>query len=191
MGRELPNRFWTDHGGIRLEMENNVWLIGFMASGKSTIGRRLASELECSFVDLDVRIEQQAGRTIPELFSVGEEHFRLIEAEALRRTAEGEGQVIATGGGIVNLRENRDVLRHCAKNGDAVIWLRVDGSEVLCRALGSVRRPLLETDEPEVTVKRLLAIRDPLYREVSSYVIDTTGRTIADICDELLTQLRK
>lgn len=170
---------------------DNLWLIGFMTSGKSTVGQRLARVLERSFVDLDERIEAQAGLTIPELFAIGEGHFRHVEAEVLRRTAEDTGQVVATGGGIVTLPGNRAVLRRCAQEGDVVVWLQVAAPEVLCRASGSVRRPLLETDQPAVHVERLLAAREALYREVSNVEIDTTGRSVSDVCDEVLTELRK
>lgn len=147
-GRPLPRR---------------VVLVGFMAAGKSTTGRALARRLGYVFVDLDEEVERSAGRTIPEIFREGgEEAFREREAEVTRRLdtmPDEKGMVIAAGGGWMARPELRD------RWDDAVrVWLRVRPETVLRRLDGDrASRPMLDPDDPETSVRRLLAGRRDSY----------------------------
>ena len=160
-------------------MPPRVYLTGFMASGKSTVGPLVADRLGYRFVDLDWLIEARAGRTIPALFAQGgEAAFRAAEAEALAETTRAEGVVVATGGGALvdpaNLRT--------ARAAGAVVWLRASVDVTLARLGDGSGRPLLEDragrplwgDDLAVRVRRLLADREPFYAQ-AHLVADADG----------------
>lgn len=166
----------------------NIALIGFMGSGKSTVGRILAKELGRSFVDLDRLIEKKSHKTISEMFRTsGESGFRKLETEVLQEVLEGREQVISCGGGIVLREENRAALRANA----SVVYLKVSSDEAFSRVGQSgYRRPLLDVADPFAEIARLLEERDPLYTAVSDVIIDTTGKTKAKVAEEVLHKLR-
>ncbi len=151
---------------------DNIALIGLMGAGKSTVGRCLAESLQRPFLDCDAEIERRAGCSIAELFEGrGEPYFRRLEAEALAALAAQRGVVLATGGGAVLAAGNRAVLKRCAE----VVYLRVSLEQALTRLSGSTSRPLLRDDDPSHTLRRLLAERDPLYRELADHEVDGDG----------------
>lgn len=147
----------------------NLILCGFMGCGKSTVGRLLAEQMGRPFLDMDTYIEQQAGRTIPEIFAqCGEADFRRREREACKALAAQESLVIATGGGALTFPEN---VRALAASGDIVL-LDVSPETVLHRLEGDTGRPLLARDDKESAVHELYAARLPLYRRAATVTVD-------------------
>ncbi|MCB1091162.1 MAG: shikimate kinase [Verrucomicrobiae bacterium] len=155
----------------------NVVLIGFMGTGKSSVGRRVADSLGFEFVDTDHIVTELAGKSIPRIFADdGEERFREWESEALRRCATREGQVIATGGGIVTQPRNHDLLCRAGY----VIWLKAAPEIVLRRVARNQERPLLQTEDPLSTIRELLESRLELYRACAQEEVNTTDLTLEE-----------
>jgi shikimate kinase len=162
----------------------NVALTGFMGAGKTACGRLAAERWRAAFIDLDERIEEREGATVEEIFaSRGESAFRELERRTVLDACRGEGSVIACGGGVVLLPENRAVLRRRC----LVIWLQVSADTVLKRlqAPELSPRPLLSGADAAETVRRLLTEREPLYRQ-ADVVIPTDGRTVHEVADEII-----
>lgn len=144
-----------------------------MGAGKSTIGRLLARSLRLQFFDSDTEIEQRTGADIPWIFDVeGEDGFRDREQQVIEDLTLREGCVVATGGGAVLRKANRDAL---ASRG-FVVYLYTPLEEQLRRTRRDRKRPLLTRGDPERVLRDLLAARDPLYREVADLVIESDGR---------------
>jgi shikimate kinase len=164
-----------------------VFLIGFMATGKTTIGGMLAKKLGWSFVDLDQEISKAAGKTIPELFSTeGEPAFRRREAEAVVAVSGRRQTVVATGGGAACRPDNLERMLAFGK----VVWLTVSAEEAVRRTRGGKGRPLLEGQvDPVATAAALLAEREPYYSRAHRSV-DTTGRSLQDIVQDIMSWLR-
>lgn len=139
-----------------------IVLVGMMGAGKSSIGRRLASEFNLPFVDADTEIETAAGMSIPEIFEAhGEPYFRSGEARVIARLLEGGPQVLASGGGAFINPQTRALIR---ARGISV-WLKADLDVLLRRIKRRSDRPLLKTDDPEQTLRQLIAERYPIYAE--------------------------
>lgn len=137
-------------------------LVGMMGAGKSSVGRRLATRLGLSFVDADVEIEAAAGMTIPEIFaSHGEPYFRAGEARVIARLLGGDAQVLATGGGAFMNPETRAIIREKGIS----IWLNADFEVLMRRIKRRTDRPLMRTDDPSETLRRLIDERYPVYAE--------------------------
>ena len=147
----------------------HVVLVGLMGVGKSTVGRRLAKELQRPFVDVDEQVELRAGRTIPVVFAEdGEEAFRALETSVLADLLASEAPlVVAGGGGVVTVEGNRAAL---AAAGAYVVWLRAS-AEFLAGRTDPTHRPLLAGDAPG-TLARLSAERSPLYEAVADVAVD-------------------
>lgn len=155
-----------------MEGAANLVLVGPMGSGKSSIGRSLAGRLGLRFVDADAEIERLAGASIASLFeSEGEAGFRTRERETLARLLRGEGQVLATGGGAVLDTGNRERMRA----GGFVVWLQASIEAQLQRLAGDRSRPLLPQGDRGDALRRLAAVRAPLYAEVADVAFDTDG----------------
>jgi shikimate kinase len=155
----------------------NIVLVGPMGAGKSTVGRGLALLLKRAFLDSDQEIEKRTGVDIPTIFEFeGEEGFRHRETEMLRELLGREHIVLATGGGIVMRPENRELLKqHC------VLYLRVPVAEQYRRTRKSRRRPLLNaTDDPRKRLEELFELRDPLYQEVATIVLQGRSQRVRD-----------
>ena len=155
-----------------------IVLVGPMGAGKTTVGQLLSKKLRLPFKDTDAEIEARTGADIPWIFDVeGEAGFRDRETQVLKDLLSDAVGVIATGGGIVMREENRALL----KSVD-VIYLKASLDEQLRRTANDRKRPLLQADDPKAVLQRLMSLRDPLYREVATRVIETDGansRTIA------------
>jgi len=137
-------------------------LVGMMGAGKSSIGRKLAGKLGLPFVDADMEIEQAASMSISDIFAKhGEPYFRAGEARVIARLLDGGPQVLATGGGAFMNAESRAAIR--AKG--ISVWLKADYDVLMRRIKRRSDRPMLKTDDPAETLKRLLAERDPVYAE--------------------------
>jgi shikimate kinase len=142
--------------------QRSVVLVGMMGAGKSSIGRRLANRLELPFVDADTEIKKAAGMTIPEIFAVhGEPAFRAGETRVIARLLDNGPQVLATGGGAFMHPDTRAAIK---ANGIAV-WLRADFAVLMRRIKRRNDRPLLHTDDPGETVRRLMDERYPVYAD--------------------------
>jgi shikimate kinase len=137
-------------------------LVGMMGAGKSSIGRKLAQRLNLHFVDADTEIEQAAGMNISEIFARhGEAYFRAGEARVIARLLEGGPQVLATGGGAFMHPQSREAIRAKAVS----IWLRAEYDVLMKRIKRRNDRPMLKTDDPGETLRRLMQERDPVYAE--------------------------
>ncbi|MBO8163177.1 MAG: shikimate kinase [Brevibacillus sp.] len=163
---------------------NNVILIGFMGTGKTTVGKALAARLNWPHLDLDQYIAEREKRSIADIFaSEGEARFRQIESELLAEVLQSGKQVITTGGGVVLRRQN--VLAMQA--GGLVIALKAAPEEIIRRVSTDQGRPLLAGDVTE-RVHRLLAERAGMY-DFAPLQVDTTGRDIEEIVDEIMTKM--
>ena len=140
-----------------------------MGAGKTTIGRSLAKRLDLTFIDTDKEIEARTGVSIPTIFEIeGEDGFRKRESQIIAELAAQRGYVIATGGGGVLRAENRANMRASG----FVIYLNVPPRTLWERTRHDRNRPLLQVADPLLKLNELFAIRDPLYREVASLVVD-------------------
>jgi shikimate kinase len=167
----------------------NIVLVGFMGSGKSTVGRELHHLLGYPLVDMDQTIEQRAGKPITAIFAdSGEEAFRELETGLLRELAAPDAprRIISTGGGVVGRPENRELLRKLGY----VVWLKAP-VEVLLERTGRNRdRPLLHTENPRARIEALLGIREPWYREAAHLEVDTHGLDSGEIATGILESAR-
>ncbi|MBQ0958091.1 shikimate kinase [Ideonella sp. 4Y11] len=158
-------------------------------SGKSTIGRQLARELGWRFVDTDGEIERRLGESIRVHFErMGEGSFRAIESATLAELAQAAGAaplVMATGGGVVLREANRAVLRAAGP----VVYLRSSPEDLARRLRNDQQRPLLQGGDPLTRLRNLYRERDPLYREVASYTLDTGRSSVPTLVRLLLSQL--
>lgn len=156
-------------------MPQNVILIGFMGTGKTSIGRRVAQSLGFEFVDTDELIVEIEGKPITDIFSdMGEDYFRDLETKMLRSCGSHRMQVISTGGGIVLREENRLLL---SKSG-YVIWLKASAKAILERVSRNRERPLLHTSDPLQTIKDMLKERKQLYASAADFTINTNELTL-------------
>ncbi|MFZ2726792.1 MAG: shikimate kinase AroK [Methylococcaceae bacterium] len=148
----------------------NIYLIGLMGAGKTTIGRQLARTLKLPFYDSDKAIEESTGVDIPTIFEFeGEEGFRDREQKMLAQLTKMEGIVLATGGGAVLREENRKLLQ---SNG-FIVYLQCSVERILERTRRDTQRPLLQTENPKERVETLFVQREPLYLACADFKIDT------------------
>ncbi|HET8765397.1 MAG TPA: shikimate kinase AroK [Rhodanobacter sp.] len=169
-----------------MEQAANIFLVGMMGAGKTTVGRTLARRLKLRFVDSDHEIEARCGVKIPVIFEIeGEAGFRSREAQALAELTVLQGIVLATGGGAVLREESRRLL---AARG-IVIYLRATPEHLFERVRQDRNRPLLATGDPLERLRALYRERDPLYREVADLVIDTGRQSVQVLARALLEQL--
>jgi shikimate kinase len=160
----------------------NVALIGFMAVGKSAVGRSLAKKLRLRFVDLDQVIEKTAGMKISEIFvQKGEPYFRQLEKKTLAKVLQGEQQVIATGGGVIMDDDSLMLLRDRA----LLIGLTASVDVLLTRAGSSSKRPLLKEANRKEQVEELLTQRQNRYAQ-AHVTIDTSELTVAQVVEKIV-----
>ena len=169
------------------EKVNNIILVGPMGSGKTTIGRRLAEKLKVDFYDADHEIIDKTGVSIDHIFDVeGEEGFRKRESKVLKELCNKSNIVLATGGGAVLLEENRSII----KKARLVIYLSSSVDQILRRTAKSKTRPLLENStNRRKTISNIIDSRDPLYRKVATIIINTNGKKLNEVINEILTHL--
>ena len=166
-----------------MDVPSNIFLIGPMGAGKSTIGRRLATALDKVFVDADHALEERTGVEIPLIFELeGEEGFRKRESEMLARLVMREGIVLATGGGVVLSAQNRT---HLAERG-FVIYLDAPVDLLVARVARDRHRPLMQTADPKATMREIMRIRDPLYRGSADIIVRSTHRSSRFVVREIL-----
>jgi len=164
-----------------------IFIVGPMASGKSTLGKKLAQALNIDFVDTDKEIEKKAGAEISWIFEVeGEKGFRKREREALIKSISKDDLVISTGGGIVSIKENRDLMTAEGK----VVYLKTPLELQLKRTANDKKRPLLATGNKKKTLEVLKKERDPKYEEIADITIDQNGlKNRTSIINEIIDKL--
>ena len=169
-----------------MTVERNIILTGFMGTGKTSVGRRLAQRLNYSFVDTDALIEARSGMTVAEIFRHrGEAAFRRLEADLAQELADGQRQVIATGGRFMLEDANAAAL---GRNG-LVFCLWAESEEIMARVAedGAAARPLLESSDPQARLETLLAERRSGYLRFTA--VDTSGKTVDEVVGTLLDRL--
>ena len=162
---------------------SNIFLVGVMGAGKTTVGRLLAKKLGRRFLDSDHEIEARCGVSIPVIFEMeGESGFRKRESQVIDELTQQTDLVLATGGGAVLAPENR---QHLHERG-FVIYLRANPHELWMRTRNDKGRPLLNNQDPKGTLEKLYEVRDPLYRETAHLVIDTGKPSVAQLVNTLM-----
>ena len=161
----------------------NIYLIGMMGSGKSTLGKTLSEKIQKPFVDLDSEIEKAAGKSISEILDIdGEEQFRKMETKQLKQYSES---IVACGGGIVLKDENREFIN---ENGIAILLLATMG-ELTQRLSNSGNRPLLADDNTEEALTKLWMERQIDYLETANFTIETDGKNPEELTEEILLHI--
>ena len=165
---------------------NNIVLVGLMGSGKTTVGRRLAHELNQDFFDTDHEIIDKTGVNIDYIFDIeGEKGFRERESKILENLCQMSNIILATGGGIVILPKNRKILR----NAGLIVYLSSSVDQLLRRTSKSKIRPLLvNSTDRRKTITELVEARDVYYREVASFVVDTTGKKLHEVINIIIRE---
>ena len=168
----------------------NIVLIGYRCSGKTTVGKALASMLNMQFIDTDQAVEKSSGRSIDQIvMRSGWAQFRALEKEVICRAAARDNLVIATGGGVVLEKENMVQL---GKNGFTV-WLKVSPEVIKERMaqdeLQGIRRPPLKGENPVDEISRVLAERERLYEEAADLIVDTTSSDIERVCKTIIANM--
>jgi len=167
---------------------NNIFLVGLMGAGKTTVGRRLAAELGKAFHDTDQEIERRTGVAIALIFEIeGEAGFRAREAQVVDQLTQLAGVVVATGGGAVLAAANR---RHLANRG-LVVYLHGQPKDLWQRTRYDKSRPLLQNTDALEKLHSLYQERDPLYREIADLVVDTGRQRPGTLLEQLLPQVRQ
>jgi shikimate kinase len=160
----------------------NIFLVGMMGAGKTSVGRVLAKRLNKIFYDSDHVIEERTGVKIPVIFEIeGEPGFRHRESAVIEELTTLDEVVIATGGGAVLAKENRENLR--ARG--TVVYLRASVKDLLNRTRHDKNRPLLQTADPRARLNELFEMRDPLYREVAHVTVDTGSQSLTTLVNRL------
>lgn len=171
-----------------MQMTGNIFFVGLMGAGKTTVGKLLAKRLGKSFYDSDHEIESRTGVNIPVIFELeGEVGFRKRETAAIEELTAMHDIVLATGGGAVLSKQNRENL---SQHG-TVVYLRATVTELWHRTKNDKNRPLLQTDDPRAKLEKLYTERDPLYREIADIIIDTGDQSVGSIVQHLEETLNK
>ena len=167
----------------------NLILIGYRATGKTTLAQLLAARLAWDWIDADVEIERRAGKSIAQIFAEeGEPAFRDLEAQVIADLAARPRLVLATGGGAPLRADNRE-----AMHGGKIVWLTARPETIHQRMSGdattAARRPSLTDNSPLAEILQLLAVREPIYRALADLEVDTEDKTPERIADEILDWL--
>jgi len=166
-----------------MKKSRNIYLVGQLGAGKSTIGRYLADELKMGFFDTDTVIEERCGAEISWIFDVeGESGFRKREEKVVHDLTEKTGIVLATGGGAVESEANR--ARLSARG--TVVYLKVDLGHQLDRTIKDKKRPLLQQGDKREILQELNSRREPLYQEVAEFEVTTGDRSVRMVANEII-----
>jgi shikimate kinase len=167
-----------------MKQTENIYLIGLMGAGKTTIGRQLAGTLQLPFYDSDKAIEENTGVDIATIFEYeGEKGFRKREQLMLERLIEIEGIVLATGGGAILHEKNRQLL----KDNGFVVYLQCSVNNILRRTRRDTQRPLLSKDNPKESIESLFEQREPLYLECADFKINTGSLQSKVVIESIVT----
>ena len=160
----------------------NIFIVGSMGSGKTSIGKMLAKNNNLSFLDTDHEIIRDCGYSIPDIFKeFGEEHFRDLETEQLRKMNAIENHVISTGGGIILRDDNKKLM----KDLGIIIFLDININSQIDRVKNRKNRPLLNNNNLKDNLLSLKKIRDPIYKNISNYIIDVSGKERDQVINEI------
>ena len=166
------------------ELKNTIYLIGFMGSGKSSVARSLKKKLNCKLVEMDETIVKEQGMSINEIFEkYGEDHFRDIETELVKRLGNEGGTVVSCGGGVVVRAENREAMKQTGK----IVLLSATPETIYERVKHSTDRPLLNGNMNVGHIRELMEKRKSLYEETCDIKIDTDGKSVNEIADEIIS----
>jgi shikimate kinase len=160
----------------------NIFIVGSMGSGKTSIGKMLAKNNNLSFLDTDHEIIRSCGYSIPDIFEkFGEEHFRGLETEQLRKMNVIKNHVISTGGGIILRDDNQRLM----KDLGIIIFLDININSQIDRVKNRKNRPLLNNKSLKDNLLSLKKIRDPIYKKISNYIIDVSGKERDQVINEI------
>lgn len=163
--------------------DKNIVLIGFMATGKTSLGKELSKILDREFIDTDKLIEEKTGRTIPEIFKEeGEEYFRALEKESIKEVSQFENMIISCGGGVPLDAENIVNLR---KKG-RIFLLQADSQTILERTSKNKNRPLLNENNSLETIERIMNARKNIYLQAADNIIDTRDKSLSCLRDKII-----
>ena len=166
--------------------KRNIFLVGPMGAGKSTIGRHLADELHLEFFDSDHEIESKTGADIAWIFDLeGEDGFRKRELETINTLTDKQGIVLATGGGSIVT----PAVRNRLSARGIVVYLQTTIDKQVARTQRDKRRPLLQNDDPETVLRTLADSRNPLYEEVADYVVDTDDQSARSVANQIIQKI--
>lgn len=166
--------------------KRNIFLIGPMGAGKSTIGRHLADELHLEFFDSDQEIERRTGADIGWVFDIeGEEGFRVREQTVINDLTDKQGIVLATGGGSVVSK----VVRNRLSARGIVVYLQTTIDKQVARTQRDKRRPLLQNDDPETVLRNLADTRNPLYEEIADYTVQTDDQSARAVANQIIEKI--
>lgn len=166
--------------------KRNIFLVGPMGAGKSTIGRHLADELHLEFFDSDQEIEKRTGADIAWIFDLeGEDGFRVREENIIDDLTDKQGIVLATGGGSV---VSKNVRNRLSARG-IVVYLQTTIDKQVARTQRDKRRPLLQNEDPESVLRDLAGSRNPLYEEVADYIVDTDDQSARAVANQIILKI--
>ncbi len=166
--------------------KRNIFLIGPMGAGKSTIGRQLAQMLNMDFLDSDAVIEERAGADIDWIFDIeGEAGFRKREERIINELTQAQGLVLSTGGGSILSKDNRNVL---SARG-IVVYLETTVDKQFERTQRDKKRPLLQTEDPYQTLQALAKVRNPLYQEIADITIQTDEQSAKVVATQIIEMM--
>ena len=166
--------------------KRNIFLVGPMGAGKSTIGRHLAGELHLDFFDSDQEIERRTGADIAWIFDLeGEDGFRAREENVINDLTDKQGIVLATGGGSIVTKAVRNRL---SARG-IVVYLQTTIDKQVARTQRDKRRPLLQNEDPEQVLRDLAEMRNPLYEEVADYIVDTDDQSARAVANQIISKI--
>ncbi|AEA96662.1 shikimate kinase I [Alteromonas mediterranea] len=166
--------------------KRNIFLVGPMGAGKSTIGRHLADELHLDFFDSDQEIERRTGADIAWIFDLeGEDGFRAREENVINDLTDKQGIVLATGGGSIVTKAVRNRL---SARG-IVVYLQTTIDKQVARTQRDKRRPLLQNEDPEQVLRDLAEMRNPLYEEVADYIVDTDDQSARAVANQIISKI--
>ena len=173
---------------MKIDKNRNIILIGYMGSGKSTVGRKAAKAVKYSFLDTDDLIEKEEGMTVAKLFEEkGEPYFREKETETIKRLiAEPKGNIIATGGGLPMKAGNAELL----KDLGTVIYLKAETDTLVKRLSGDTARPLLKNGDLREKIETMLAVRGPVYEACADMVLQTDNMSFYEIICQIENLLK-
>ena len=170
-------------------MKTSIALIGFMGTGKTVVGKAVAEKLGKDFVELDVLIEQKAGKPISEIFQQdGEVAFRELEIEVIKRVTENKKQVIACGGGVILNKINIDRL----KKDSVIVYLTASPKVILKRVSGDGwERPVLKASNKAEKIQELLKLRKPFYERAADIKIDTSRLKVNSVVEQIINKVKQ
>ena len=170
------------------EWKTNVFLIGFMGAGKSTIARELCRELHCDLVEMDERIVKEQKMSINDIFAqFGEEHFRDIESQMVIDLGKQKASVVSCGGGVVVRKQNVENMKKSGK----IIYLTATPETIYERVKNSTERPILNGHMNVEYIKELMAKRKDLYEAAADYCVATDGKDRKQICEEIIRRIKE